>query len=72
LSADPTGAACRPPIWDLERFTVGADDNADKVFWNTQSASGYTDNGAAGVGVFRLDTGWGADGTVPIEIKAGA
>jgi len=52
-------------------LTAGTDDNANNVFWNTSTASNYTDLGAAGVGVFREDTGWGSPspwGTIPIQI----
>ena len=35
---------------------VGTDVNPDLVFWNTQTAGNYADNGAAGVGTFRADT----------------
>jgi hypothetical protein len=38
--------------------TVGTDVNPDAVFWNTSTASNYTDGGAGGVGTFRQDTGW--------------
>jgi hypothetical protein len=38
--------------------TVGTDVNPDDAYWNTMTASNYTDGGAAGVGVFRQDTGW--------------
>lgn len=38
--------------------TVGTDVNPDNVFWNTSFAGFYTDGGAAGVGIFRQDTGW--------------
>jgi hypothetical protein len=33
--------------------SVGTDDNADNVFWNTSFAGFYADGGAAGVGIFR-------------------
>ena len=42
---------------------VGIDVDPDAVFWNTMTASYYSDGGAAGVGVFRQDTGW--SGYVP-------
>jgi hypothetical protein len=38
--------------------TVGTDVEPDAVFWNTATASNYTDGGAGGVGIFRRDTGW--------------
>ena len=38
--------------------TSGVDVEPDAVFWNTATASNYTDEGAAGVGIFRRDTGW--------------
>ena len=28
------------------------------MYWNTLTAANYTDGGAGGVGIFRLDTGW--------------
>jgi PKD repeat protein len=37
---------------------IGVDINPDVVFWNTMTAGYYSDGGAAGVGVFRQDTGW--------------
>jgi hypothetical protein len=40
--------------------TAGTDNNTDNVFWNTSTASYYTDGGAAGFGIFREDTGWGS------------
>ena len=43
--------------------SVGTDDSADKVFWN--SATGTA-------GVFREDTGWTPNGTVNIQINASA
>ncbi len=38
--------------------TVGTDPNLDDAFWNTSTASNYTDGGASGVGTFREDTDW--------------
>ncbi len=38
--------------------TVGTDVNPDDAYWNTKTASNYTDGGAAGAGVFRQDTNW--------------
>ena len=55
---------------DNDPVTVGTDDSADQVFWNTSTASWYADKGAAGVGIFRKDTGWTPNGTVAIQIKA--
>jgi hypothetical protein len=52
--------------------TVGTDDNADNVFWNTSVAGFYADAGAAGVGVFRQDKNWAPNGTVAIRITATA
>lgn len=52
--------------------TVGTDENADNVFWNTSTAAWYTDGGAAGVGIFREDTNWTPYGTVPIQITVSA
>ena len=53
-----------------QAVSVGTDDSADKVFWNTQTAADYTDGGAAGVGIFRQDTGWTPNGTVNLKITA--
>ena len=50
--------------------TVGADDNADDVFWDSVYAPGYADGGAGGVGIFREDTNWAPDGTLPLQITA--
>jgi hypothetical protein len=50
--------------------TVGTDDNADGVFWNTSFAGFYNDGGAAGVGIFRQDTNWTPNGTVAMKITA--
>jgi hypothetical protein len=38
--------------------SVGADADADVVYWNTTIAGWYTDEGALGSGTFRADTGW--------------
>lgn len=49
--------------------TVGSLPNPDSEFWNTSHAGFYTDGGAAGVGIFREDTGW--TGYVPtLQISA--
>lgn len=50
--------------------SVGSDDNADNVFWNTSYAPFYTDGGTGGVGIFRQDTGWTPYGTVAFQITA--
>ena len=47
--------------------SVGTDDNADNVFWNTSHAAFYTDGGTAGVGIFREDTHWTPNGTVAVQ-----
>ena len=52
--------------------SVGTDDNADNVFWNTSFAGFYTDGGLAGVGIFRQDTNWTPNGTVAMQITASA
>ena len=52
--------------------SVGTDDNADNVFWNTSFAGFYADGGTAGVGIFRQDTNWSPNGTVAIQITASA
>ena len=38
--------------------SVGTDVDPDDTYWNTSFANFYADGGAAGVGVFRQDTGW--------------
>ena len=38
--------------------SVGTDSEPNAVFWNTETASWYTDGGAGGVGTFRRDTNW--------------
>jgi hypothetical protein len=38
--------------------TVGTDAEPDALFWNTMTATNYTDGGAGGVGTFRRDTAW--------------
>ncbi|HUR56890.1 MAG TPA: hypothetical protein VM029_04215, partial [Opitutaceae bacterium] len=43
--------ASAPPV-------PGVDIDTDAVFWRTANAAAYTDGGAAGVNVFRSDTGW--------------
>jgi hypothetical protein len=48
--------------------SVGSDDNADNVFWNTSYAGFYTDGGTAGVGIFREDTNWSPNGTAAVQI----
>ena len=50
--------------------SVGSDDSADNVFWNTSHGGFYTDGGAAGVGIFRQDTNWTPNGTVNMQITA--
>ena len=50
--------------------TVGSDNNTDAVFWNTETASNYTDGGAGGVGTFREDTNWTPYGTVALQVTA--
>jgi hypothetical protein len=52
--------------------SVGTDDNADNVFWNTSYAPFYADGGTSGVGIFRQDTGWNPNGTAAIQITASA
>ncbi len=48
--------------------TVGDDDNADNVFWNTSFAPFYADGGPAGF--FRQDTNWAPYGAVAMKITA--
>jgi hypothetical protein len=50
--------------------SVGTDDNADNVFWNTSYAPFYADGGFAGSGIFRQDTNWTPNGTVAFQITA--
>jgi hypothetical protein len=38
--------------------SIGTDVNPDDEYWNTSTAGNYADGGAAGVGIFREDTGW--------------
>jgi hypothetical protein len=38
--------------------TVGSNPLPDTAYWETSTASWYTDGGAGGVGTFRQDTGW--------------
>ena len=40
------------------RPSVGIDFNPDMVYWNTNTAGWYADNGVSGTDVFRPDTGW--------------
>jgi len=46
------GLNSTPPV------AVGTDVDRAAVYVNYQHGSSYTDGGAAGVGTFRLDTGW--------------
>lgn len=39
--------------------SIGTFPDPTIVFWDTVTASNYADGGAGGVGIFRLDTGWG-------------
>jgi hypothetical protein len=55
---------------DNQTPSVGTDDNADNVFWNTSLAGFYNDGGAAGFGIFRQDTHWTPNGTVAVQIVA--
>jgi len=52
--------------------SVGTDDSANNVFWNTSTAASYADGGTAGVGTFRQDTKWSPNGTVAFMITATA
>jgi hypothetical protein len=52
--------------------SVGTDDDADNVFWNTSFAGFYADGGASGVGVFRQDTAWAPNGTAAIQLTTSA
>lgn len=50
------GPPAVPPVQGVP--TVGIDNDPDAVYWNTKTAAWYTDGGAGGVGIFRLDTNW--------------
>ncbi len=60
--------------------STGTDNSDDEVFWNTDTAGQYADNGGTDpADTFRRDTGWGAqagppavpaEGTLPIKITA--
>lgn len=52
--------------------TVGTDDSASEVFWNTSTAAWYSDGGASGVNTFRKDTNWSPNGTIAMQIRAKA
>jgi len=49
--------------------SVGTDVNPDDEYMNTSTASNYADGGAAGVGIFREDTGW-APNVAAIQVTA--
>jgi hypothetical protein len=49
--------------------TVGSDVSVDKVFWNTSTASYYTNKACLG-GTFCEDTNWTPYGTVALKIEA--
>ena len=49
---------------------VGTDIDPDVVYWNTKTAGWYADGGAGGVGIFRPDTNWTADGSPIIKFSA--
>jgi len=62
---------------DPNNVSVGSDPNPGTVYWNTQTAADYCDNGAGGTGTFRIDgaantaacwdgganTGWAVSGS---------
>jgi hypothetical protein len=62
---------------DPTNVSVGSDPNPGTVYWNTQTAADYCDDGAGGTGTFRMDgaantstcwdgganTGWAVSGT---------
>jgi parallel beta-helix repeat protein len=52
--------------------SVGTDDSADHVFWNTSFAPFYADLGVLGVGIFRQDTNWTPNGTVALKVTTAA
>ncbi len=51
-------------------LSTGTDDNTDIDLIKSATASVYSDGGAAGVNVFREDTGWSIYGPVPIQVNA--
>ncbi len=50
--------------------SVGTDDNANNVYWNTSYGPFYADGGASGTGTFREDINWAPNGTVAFKITA--
>jgi hypothetical protein len=53
---------------DVSPPSVGSQPLPDTAYWNTETAGDYTDGGAAGVGIFRQDTGWsGYSGAVSFD-----
>lgn len=50
--------------------SIGKDENADEMFSNTSYGPNYADNGAAGVGVLRADTGWIPTYGLVLEVNA--
>lgn len=50
--------------------TVGTDVDPDAVYWNTMIPTNYADGGAGGVGTFRKDTNWSADGAPVVTFFA--
>jgi len=50
--------------------SVGSDDNANNVYWNTSYGPFYSDGGLGGTGAFREDTNWAPNGTVAFKITA--
>jgi hypothetical protein len=57
---------------DGQTASVGTDDSADHVFWNTSYAPFYSDGGTGGVGIFRQDANWTPNGTAAFQITASA
>jgi len=49
--------------------TVGTDDSADAVFWNTNTVGYYSNQNCTG-GTFCLDTSWTPYGTVALQVTA--
>jgi hypothetical protein len=50
--------------------SAGSDDNADELFWNTETAGNYSDGGTGGTGFLRRNAGQSPYGTIPMEITA--
>ena len=56
---DSLNVATYPGSSPAAQASVGSFPNDTIVYWNTSTAGWYTDHGALGVGIFRIDTNWG-------------